>query len=90
MAAPSIVLGQFALNEVIAHFRNGHWKMASLEEDSNLISLSNPVDCFAGIRIWVLADRADHSLAVDALPMRSPVRPTELPNIWTALPTTPD
>jgi hypothetical protein len=90
MAAPSIILGQFALNKVIAHFRNGHSKMASLKRIRiNLPQQSS--DCFAGgIRIWVLAERADHSLAVDALPIRSPVRPTELPNIWTALPTTPD
>jgi len=32
-----------------------------------------------------LADRADHSLAVNALSLRASVGPTELPNVWTAL-----
>jgi hypothetical protein len=31
IAPPAIVLGQFPLNKVIAHFRNGHRQMASLE-----------------------------------------------------------
>jgi hypothetical protein len=39
-----------------------------------------------GIRIRVLADRADDPLAVDAFPIGPSFRPSKLPNIWTALP----
>jgi hypothetical protein len=31
IASPAIVLSQFALNKVIAHFRNSHREMASLK-----------------------------------------------------------
>jgi len=47
MAAPSIVLGQFAMNKVIAHFRNGHWKMALLKRIRIKLPQQSS-DCFAG------------------------------------------
>jgi hypothetical protein len=34
IASPDIVLSQFALNKVIAHFRDSHWERASLQSMS--------------------------------------------------------
>ena len=73
IAAPCIVACQFALNKVIAYFRNRHWKRTSLQRIcANLSQQSR--NCFAGrIRLRVLANCPDHSLAVDAFSMRPSV-----------------
>jgi hypothetical protein len=90
MAAPAILLIEFALNKVIAHFCNSHWQMASLES-IRVEFAKQSRDRFAGsLRVGVLADCADHPSAIDSFPKRPFVGPTELPNIWTALATTPD
>src|SRR4029077_1874240 len=90
IAAPCIVVGEFALNKAIAQFRYSHWERTSLQRIwANFSKQSR--DCFAGgIRLWVLANCTDHPLAVDAFSMRPSVCPSELPNIWTTLPSTPD
>ena len=90
IAAPCIVACQFALNKVIAYFRNRHWKRTSLQRIWASLSQQSR-NCFSGrIRLRVLANCPDHSLAVDAFSMRPSVCPPGLPNIWTALPTAPD
>jgi hypothetical protein len=90
IAAPAIFVTQFALNKVIAHFRDGHWQLASLESICVEFAQQSR-HCFAGrICIGILASCADHSLSVDAFPIRPSVCPTELPHIWPAFPTTPD
>jgi hypothetical protein len=89
MTAPAILFMEFALNKVIAHFCNSHWQMTSLE-GIRVEFTQQSQDCFASrIRIGVLANCSDHPLAVDAFPVRSFVRPTELPHIWTAFTNTP-
>jgi hypothetical protein len=90
ITAPEIVVGQFALNKVIARFRDRHRQSASLER-IRVDFCQQSRDCFASrIIIGILADSADHSPAINAFPIGASVRPTELPNIWTALPTIPD
>jgi len=80
ITAPCIVVGEFALNKVIAQLRYGHWERTSPQRIwANFSQQSR-----------VLPNCADYSLAVDAFSMRSSVGPAELPNIWTTLPTTPD
>src|SRR5215472_6724088 len=80
VAAPRVVVGEFALNKVIAQLRYGHWETTSLQRIwANFSQQSR-----------VLPNCDDYSLAVDAFSMRSSVGPAELPNIWTTLPTTPD
>src|SRR5258706_9650598 len=90
MAAPAIVLSQFALNKVIAHFSNSHREMASLKDIRIDFSYKSRHRSAGGVRVGVLASCSDHSLAIDALSVRSPVRPTELPHIRAALTSTPD
>src|SRR5262249_12746110 len=90
IAAPCVVFGEFALNKVIARFPNRHWERASLQRICVNFSQQSR-GCFAGkIDIRVLANCADHSLAVDAFSTKPSVRPPKLPNIWTTLPRTPD
>lgn len=90
ISAPAILLMEFALNKVITHLCNSHRQVGSLES-IRVDFAQQPHNSFAcRIRIGILAGRADHSLVIDAFPVGSPVRPTELPYIWTALPTTPE
>src|SRR5438309_205093 len=90
ITSPAIVLSQFALNKVIAHFCNSHWQMASLER-IRVEFAQQSRDRFTGrLRVGVLEDCADHPSAIDSFPKRPFVGPTELPNVWTALATTSD
>src|SRR5215472_9645237 len=90
IAAPRIVVGEFALNKVIAQLRYGHWERTSLQRIwANFSHQSR--DCFAGrIRIGILVHCADYPLTVDAFSVRSSGRPTKLPNIRAAFPVTLD
>jgi hypothetical protein len=70
MAAPAVLLIEFALNKVIAHFCNSHWQMASLES-IRVEFAQQSRDRFAGrLRVGVLADCADHPSAIDSFPKR--------------------
>jgi hypothetical protein len=76
------------LDKVIAYFRNCHWERTSVQRIRTDFSQQSRDGFAGGIRIRVLADRADDPLAVDAFPIGPSLRPSKLPNIWTALPTT--
>lgn len=64
--------------------------MASLE-NIRVEFVQQSRDRFAGsLRVGVLANSAYHPSALDSFPQRPFVGPTELPDIWIALATTPD
>src|SRR5438105_6756014 len=70
MASPAIVLGQFALNKVIAHFCNSHWQMASLESIRVEFAQQSRNRFTGRLRVGILEDCADHSSAIDSFPKR--------------------
>src|SRR5579864_1128366 len=91
MASPGVVLGQFSLREVIAQICNGHLLLRKTRGSLGVDFSQQSGDYFTlRVGIGIFANSADHPPAINSFSRRPSVRPTELPNIRSAFPATPN